>query len=122
MLSKVKITADTITDAQIRDLLEDDDDEVVDAARVALGNRPSGVSHPRSTMNAIIQTRAARAICADVINARVTCRACEGDGFLAADSHTPHNTRLSRDSRRCNYCDGKGWCPHESVAAVKVIG
>lgn len=36
------------------------------------------------------------------------CRACDGDGYLAADSSTPHNERLTRDSRRCTYCDGTG--------------
>ncbi len=105
----MKLTADTITEAQIRDLLEDDDDEIVDAARVALGDRPCGVLYPRSTSSAIIQTRTARAICADILNARVPCRACEGDGFLMADGHTPHNERVTRDSRKCNYCGGKGY-------------
>lgn len=105
----MKLTADTITDDQIKDLLDDDDDEVVDAARVALGGKPRGLFYPRSTVNAAIQTRAARAICADVLSARTTCRACEGDGILAADGHTPHNERVTRDSRRCNYCGGKGY-------------
>ncbi len=105
----VNLTIDTITDAQIRDLLEDDEDEVVDAARVALGDRPRGTIHPRSTMNALIQMRAARAICAEVLNRRVTCRACEGEGFLAADGHTPPNERVTRDSRKCNYCGGSGY-------------
>lgn len=40
------------------------------------------------------------------------CRACDGDGFLAIDSDlresTPHNERLTRDSRVCTYCDGTG--------------
>jgi hypothetical protein len=40
------------------------------------------------------------------------CRACDGDGFLAIDSdlrgETPHNERLTRDSRVCTYCDGTG--------------
>lgn len=103
------LTVDTITDAQIKDLLEDDDDDVVDAARVALGNRPRGTLYPRSTMNALIQMRAARAICVEILNHRRTCRACAGDGFLMADEHTPPNERVTRDSRMCNYCDGKGY-------------
>lgn len=37
------------------------------------------------------------------------CRACEGDGIIMADSSTPQNERVTRDSRRCNYCGGKGW-------------
>lgn len=36
------------------------------------------------------------------------CRACDCDGFLAADSSTPHSERLTRDSRVCTYCGGKG--------------
>ena len=40
------------------------------------------------------------------------CRACDGDGFLAIDSdlrdETPHNERLTRDSRVCTYCGGTG--------------
>lgn len=105
----MNLTVDTITEAQLRDLLEEDDDDIVDAARVALGDRPRGVLYPRSTASAIIQTRAARAICAEILNNRVPCRACDGDCFLAADGHTPPNERLTRDSRKCGYCDGKGY-------------
>jgi hypothetical protein len=36
------------------------------------------------------------------------CRACDGDGFLAIDSDTPSNERLTRDSRVCTYCGGTG--------------
>ena len=41
-------------------------------------------------------------------NSTRPCRACEGDGFLALDSDTPRNERLTRDSRVCTYCDGTG--------------
>jgi hypothetical protein len=104
-----------ITEAQIQDLLEDDDEEVVDAARVALGDRPRGALYPRSTPSAIIQNRAARAICADILNGRRECRACAGTGFLAADGGTPHNERLTRDSRACNYCSGRGHRPKDAT-------
>lgn len=110
----MKLTVDTITDTQIRELLEDDNDEVVDAARVALGDRPRGTLYPRSTVNAVIQMSAARNICAEILNNRVPCRACEGDGFLTANGHTPHNERVTRDSRGCNYCDGKGFVRKDS--------
>lgn len=112
----VMLTVASITDAQIKDLLEDDDDEIVDAARVALGDRPRGSFYPRSTVNAIIQTNAARAMCAEILNARVPCRACDGDGILAADGHTPPNERVTGDSRRCNYCGGKGYQRKDSRA------
>ena len=38
----------------------------------------------------------------------VICRACDGDGILAADDETPPHERVTPDSRRCNYCGGKG--------------
>jgi DnaJ-class molecular chaperone len=41
-------------------------------------------------------------------DAKRQCRACDGDGFLAVESTTPHNERLTRDSRVCTYCDGTG--------------
>jgi hypothetical protein len=36
------------------------------------------------------------------------CRACEGDGIIAADADTPPHERVTRSSRRCPYCNGKG--------------
>jgi DnaJ-class molecular chaperone len=37
-----------------------------------------------------------------------TCRACEGEGTVSADSSTAKHERVSRDSRTCPYCKGKG--------------
>lgn len=36
------------------------------------------------------------------------CRACSGDGFVAADGHTRTHERVTRDSKRCDYCGGTG--------------
>lgn len=36
------------------------------------------------------------------------CRACEGDGIHATLPDTPHNERVTRDSARCTYCNGRG--------------
>jgi hypothetical protein len=68
------LTADTITDAQIRELRADLDhegragSEYVELCDVALGGNPD--LHLRSTAIAIIQTREARARCAEILNAR----------------------------------------------------
>jgi len=84
---RLKLTANTITDAQIRALLaahctcrpidadrtahgHDCDDDVTEDCRVALGGYPNGQIGPRSTATAILQRQAARRICADRINAR----------------------------------------------------
>lgn len=79
------LTAGTITDEQIRSLRalvltepakwEEhgfDTDDVAEDCDVALGGKPRGQFHPRSTVTAIIQTNAARARCAEIINARST--------------------------------------------------
>lgn len=44
----------------------------------------------------------------EAAEAEKPCRACDGDGFLAADSDTAPNERLTRDSRVCTYCSGTG--------------
>ena len=49
----------------------------------------------------------------------VVCRACDGDGILAADDDTPPDERVTRDSRRCNYCGGKGHVRRKSAAPTK---
>lgn len=50
------------------------------------------------------------------------CRACDGDGFLSADDDTAPQDRITRDSRRCDYCRGKGYVSREkSVAAIAGI-
>ena len=76
------LTAETITDEQITQLFErhcecrptdvrrkshshDCEDDVTDACRVALGGKPTGQLHPRSTAQAILDRAAARALCAD---------------------------------------------------------
>jgi hypothetical protein len=41
-------------------------------------------------------------------DARRECRACAGDGFLAADCHTAASERVTRDGKRCGYCGGTG--------------
>jgi len=83
----MKLTADTITDDQIRQLFTahcgcrsldvertshsyDCDDDIVEDCRVALGGKPNGQIGPRSTMTAIIQRQAARRICAARLNER----------------------------------------------------
>jgi hypothetical protein len=99
------LTGKTITDAQITDLLHStDSDEIAATARVALGL-------PRERHSPIVleSREECREQCAAILNARRVCRACEGDGFLAADSSTPHYERVTRDSRKCGYCDSKGW-------------
>jgi hypothetical protein len=42
------------------------------------------------------------------------CRACDGDGILMADASTSPDERVTRDSRRCTYCGGKGWVPRDN--------
>ena len=81
----MKLTADTITDDQIRALFanhcecrpldvdrsshsHDCDDDIVEDCRVALGGYPNGQIGPRNTMTAIIQRQAARRICAERLN------------------------------------------------------
>jgi hypothetical protein len=83
----MKLTAATITKDQIRELFAahctclpinvdrtshgiDCDDDVTEDCRVALGGKPDGQLYPRSTATAIIQTNAARARCAQILNAR----------------------------------------------------
>jgi hypothetical protein len=83
----MKLTANTITDAQIRELFaahcecrpldadrtshsHDCDDDITEDCRVALGGYPNGQIGPRSTATAIIQRQAARRICAERLNAR----------------------------------------------------
>jgi hypothetical protein len=36
------------------------------------------------------------------------CRACDGDGILAMEPGDPSLDRVTRDSRRCNFCGGSG--------------
>lgn len=84
----MKLTATTITDDQIRELLAehcvcrpldvdrtahsfDCDDDIPEDCRVALGGKPNGQIGPRSTATAIIQRQAARGICAAHLNKRV---------------------------------------------------
>ena len=70
----MKITATTITDAQIRTLQSDraavGDDGTVETCAVALGAPPIGTVHPRPTAVAIVQRNDARARCAEILNAR----------------------------------------------------
>lgn len=47
------------------------------------------------------------------------CRACDGDGFLAVDSDTPPNERLTRDSRVCN---GTGHADPPGTLRIKDVG
>lgn len=47
----------------------------------------------------------------EVLGTEVVCRACDGDGIVSADASTPSNERVTRDSRRCDYCRGKGTVP-----------
>lgn len=44
------------------------------------------------------------------------CRVCEGDGIIEADSSTPPQERVTRDSRRCPYCYGKGTASRATTA------
>ena len=83
----MKITANTITDDQIRELFaahcecrplnvdrtshsHDCDDDIAEDCRVALGGYPTGQIGPRNTATAIIQRQAARRICAERLNNR----------------------------------------------------
>lgn len=50
------------------------------------------------------------------------CRACDGDGFLAADSSTAPNERLTRDSRVCTYCNGTGHADPPGTLRIKDVG
>ena len=81
----MKLTANTITAKQIRELFaahcecrplnvdrmshsHDCDDDITEDCRVALGGKPNGQIGPRSTTTAIIQRQAARGICAAHLN------------------------------------------------------
>ncbi len=80
-----RVTTATITDAQILALFakhcecrpldvdrrshsHDCDTDITDTCRVALGGRPDGQLYPRSTVEALVQTQAARARCAEHLN------------------------------------------------------
>ena len=68
------ITADTVTDEQIRALQSDraavGDDGTVETCAVALGAPPLGTLNPRPTAIAIAQRINARARCAEILNER----------------------------------------------------
>jgi len=48
------------------------------------------------------------------------CRACDGDGFLAADADTAPNERLTRDSRVCTYCHGTGRADADPPGTLRI--
>jgi hypothetical protein len=50
------------------------------------------------------------------------CCACDGDGFLMADSDTPSNERLAHDSRVCTYCSGTGKVDPPGTLRIKDVG
>lgn len=53
----------------------------------------------------------------------VVCRACDGDGILAADDDTAPQDRVTRDSRRCDYCGGEGYVTREAaVGEISIAG
>lgn len=49
-----------------------------------------------------------------LVDTHRVCRACEGDGTVEADGHTPPHEHVTHHSKRCGYCGGKGGVPRDN--------